>query len=62
MHYLKLVVDGLSLLAAGATLIGWFARALPPMAAFASIFWITFQWYHSVPVKRWRDRRRHKRG
>lgn len=61
MYHLKLLVDGLSLVAAGATVIGWCARALPPMAAFASIFWIVFQWYHSAPMKHWRDRRKNKR-
>lgn len=31
------------------TLFGWFAGALPPLAALASIAWIVYQWYHSAP-------------
>jgi hypothetical protein len=40
-----------------ATLCGWIANALPPIAALASILWIGFQWYHSAPMK---ERRRLK--
>ena len=40
-----------------ATLFGWIADALPPLAALASILWIWWQWYHSAPMK---ERRRLK--
>lgn len=58
MHELKPVLDGLSLLTAGATLIGWIANVLPPLAALVSILWMGFQWYHSMPMREWRTRRR----
>lgn len=58
MHNLKTVLEGISLLSAGATLLGWFASALSPLAALASICWIGFQWYNSTPMKQWRARRK----
>jgi hypothetical protein len=61
MHNLKTVFEGISLLSAGVTLLGWCASALPPLAALASIFWIGFQWYHSAPMKQWRARRKVRR-
>jgi len=61
MHNLKTIVGNAALLSAGAALLGWFARALPPLAALASIFWIGFQWYHSTPMKQWRARRKSRR-
>lgn len=61
MEKLQTVFAGLSLLSAGAVLFGWFASALPPLAALASICWIGFQWYHSTPMKQWRARRRGRR-
>lgn len=61
MGNLKAIFEGISLLSAGVTLFGWFASALPPLAALASIFWIGFQWYHSTPMKQWRTRRKVRR-
>jgi hypothetical protein len=61
MHNLKTVFEGMTLLSAGVTLLGWLASALPPLAALASIFWIGFQWYHSTPMKQWRARRKGRR-
>ena len=61
MHNLKTVFGHIALLSAGAALFGWFASALPPLAALASIFWIGFQWYHSAPMKQWRARRKGRR-
>jgi hypothetical protein len=58
MGNLKAILEGISLLSAGATLFGWFASALSPLAALTSIFWIGFQWYHSTPMKQWRARRK----
>jgi hypothetical protein len=43
-----------------ATIAGWMAQALPPLAALASILWIGYQWYHSEPMKQRRQRRRAK--
>jgi CHASE2 domain-containing sensor protein len=61
MHNLKTIVGNAALLSAGAMLLGWFASALPPLAALASIFWIGFQWYHSTPMKQWRASRKTRR-
>jgi CHASE2 domain-containing sensor protein len=61
MHNLKTVFEGITLLSAGVAVLGWFASALPPLAALASIFWIGFQWYHSAPMKQWRARRKGRR-
>lgn len=51
MDDLKHIFDAGATVAAGATLVGWVANALPPLAALASILWIGFQWYHSAPMK-----------
>jgi hypothetical protein len=52
MHdHFKHVSEAASVLAASATLIGWIANALPPLAALVSILWMGFQWYHSAPMK-----------
>jgi len=61
MSKLRIVIEGMSLLSAGAALLGWIASTLPPLAALASIFWIGFQWYHSVPMKQWRAKRKGRR-
>lgn len=57
MDHLKHIFDGISTIAAFATLLGWVANALPPLAALASILWIGFQLYHSIPMKEWRAKR-----
>lgn len=51
MHDLRHFIDGLSFAATIGALAGW----LPPLAALISIMWIGFQFYHSAPVKAWRD-------
>lgn len=35
-------------------------KILPPLAAMVSIMWIGFQFYHSEPVREWRNRRKEK--
>lgn len=33
---------------------------LPPLAAFFSICWMAWQWYHSPPMKEWRKKKGRK--
>lgn len=40
-----------------ATIATWVTGWLPPAAALISIAWISFQWYHSEPMKERRRRR-----
>lgn len=62
MHdQLRHLFEGVSLITACATVIGWFASALPPLAALASILWMGFQWYHSAPMKEWREKRKERK-
>jgi hypothetical protein len=35
-------------------------KLLPPLAALISILWIGFQFYHSEPMKEWRNKRKEK--
>jgi hypothetical protein len=58
LDYVKHALDVGSTLAAAVTVLGWFVNALPPLAALASILWIGFQWYHSAPMKEWRQKRK----
>jgi hypothetical protein len=58
--HVKHALDAASTMTAAATITGWFVNALPPLAALASILWIGFQWYHSAPMKEWRDKRKAK--
>lgn len=60
LDQIKPVVETASTLAAAFTVIGWVVSALPPLAALASILWIGFQWYHSAPMKEWRQQRKVK--
>lgn len=53
----KNLLDFASFAGAVATVAGW----LPPIAALMSIIWIGFQFYHSAPVERWRNRKKGKR-
>ena len=59
-HAFKPVIDGLTVVAAGAALMGGLVHLLPPLAAVVSILWMGFQWYHSAPMKEWRARRRER--
>jgi len=61
VNQFKHFFDGASVFAAGATLIGWIANALPPLAALVSILWMGFQWYHSAPMKERRTKRQEKK-
>lgn len=54
VEQVKHVGDALSFGTTLAALAGW----LPPLAALASIFWIGFQFYHSGPMKEWRENRK----
>ena len=56
--HLKHILDVGSTFAAAITFLGWIVNALPPLAALASILWIGFQWYHSAPMKEWRQKRK----
>jgi hypothetical protein len=56
--HLKTFFDAASTLTAVGTVLGWLVNALPPLAALASILWIGFQWYHSAPMKEWRQKRK----
>ena len=49
MEHLKHYIDILSAVNVFATLAG----LLPPLAAFVSILWIGFQFYHSPKVQEW---------
>jgi hypothetical protein len=60
MDHIKHIFDAGSTVAATFTIVGWFANVLPPMAALASILWIGFQFYHSVPMKSRRERKAKK--
>jgi hypothetical protein len=60
LDHVKHVLDIGSTCAAAVTVLGWFVNALPPLAALASILWIGFQWYHSAPMKEWRQNRKEK--
>ncbi|MFZ6731987.1 hypothetical protein ACO0LG_08720 [Undibacterium sp. Ji42W] len=44
--------------AAFGTAFATVAKMLPPLAALFSILWISFQFYHSEPMKRWRAGRK----
>jgi len=57
MDHIKHVFDAASTVAATVTIAGWFANALPPLAALVSILWICFQFYHSAPMRARRDRK-----
>jgi len=56
----KHILDFASTLTALGTVLGWLINMLPPLAALASILWIGFQWYHSAPMKEWRQQRKVK--
>lgn len=58
LDHVKHFLDVGSTFAAAVTVLGWCANALPPLAALASISWIGFQWYHSAPMKEWRQKRK----
>jgi hypothetical protein len=62
MDHIKHIFDTASTVAATVTIAGWFANALPPLAALVSILWIAFQFYHSVPMKTRRERKAQKEG
>lgn len=59
-HAFKPVIDGLTVVTAGAALMGGLVHLLPPLAAVVSILWMGFQWYHSAPMMEWRARRRER--
>lgn len=42
--------------------LGTLAKILPPLAALISIIWIGFQFYHSEPMKEWRQKRKEQNG
>lgn len=58
MDDLRHILDAVSI----GTTIASLAGLLPPLAALASILWIGFQFYHSEPVKKWRNTRKNYRG
>lgn len=57
MEHTKHILD----LASIGTTIASLAGLLPPIAAFVSIMWIGFQFYHSAPVVEWRKRKKGKK-
>lgn len=57
---IKHALDIGSTVTAAITVAGWVVNLLPPIAALASILWIGFQWYHSTPMKEWRQTRKAK--
>lgn len=42
--------------------LGTLAKILPPLAALISILWMGFQFYHSEPMKEYRQKRKEKYG
>lgn len=42
--------------------LGTLANILPPLAALISILWIGFQFYHSEPITKWREKRKERHG
>lgn len=60
MDQIKHILDGASVLTAVITIAGWITNLLPPLAALASILWIGFQFYHSVPMQNRRRTRKEK--
>lgn len=57
MNDLKHFLEAMSLISAVTTCASWIAGALPPMAAFLSMAWIAFQFYHSEPMRARRARK-----
>lgn len=56
LYALRVIGDSLSY----SVILGTFMKILPPIAALVSILWVGFQFYHSPPVKEWRQRRKEK--
>lgn len=54
----KTTIDALSYSIVFATIM----KVLPPLAALISILWIGFQFYHSEPMKAYRQRRKERNG
>lgn len=58
----ELAIKAVADTAAYSIVFATIVKLLPPLAALISILWIGFQFYHSEPMKEWRQKRKDKHG